>query len=96
MVPFANEPDLAMQDWIMALEIVRIAVIELVNVIKSSVLIVSQSNLYSPFANEPDPPMQDWIMVLGIVEILIIDLVNTCEHNRVSDNYTPFEEEGVL
>ena len=32
-VTFANKPDPPMQDWIMALEIVKIAIIELVNTI---------------------------------------------------------------
>ena len=34
-VPFANQPDLPMQDWIMSLEIVKIAIIELVNTIEA-------------------------------------------------------------
>ena len=85
MVPFANQPDPAMQDRIMALEIVKFAIIQLVNAIKSSVLIVSPSNLYSfngssvPFANQLDPHMQDWIMAIEIVKIAIIQLVNTIE-----------------
>ena len=38
-VPFANQPDTPMHDWIMALEIVKIAIIQLVNTIDLPFLI---------------------------------------------------------
>ena len=47
LVPFENQPVVPLHDWIMALEVVKIAIIQLVNAIKSSVLIVSHTNLYS-------------------------------------------------
>ena len=46
-VPFENQPDPPMHDRIMALEMVKIAIKELVNTIQSLFCIVSQPNLYS-------------------------------------------------
>ena len=34
-VPFTNQPDPPMQDWVMALGIVKLAIIELVNTIEA-------------------------------------------------------------
>ena len=46
-VPFENQPGLFMHDGIMALELVKIAIIDLVNTIKSSFVILHLPNLYS-------------------------------------------------
>ena len=46
-VPFANKPDPPMQDWNMALEIVKIAIIQLVNTIEPPFTIRSSPNLDS-------------------------------------------------
>ena len=102
-VPFENHPDSLMNDWIISLELVEIAIKQLFYAIKLSLHFKSDlhqtyaevryANEFSSFQNHPDWLMHDWIISLEIVEIAIIRLVcakKSTFQNRSSPNLNSF------
>jgi len=74
-VPFENHPDSLMNDWIISLELVEIAIKQLVYAIKLSLHFLIFTKLIQKldmqmssvtFENHPDWLMSDWIISLEI------------------------------